>query len=334
MARIQRIVRDLGSFSHADEDVNVPHQRQHRGRIGADDAAQRAQVPRARRTGPARHAAGAGQRAAAGTGVPEPDLERRAGAGRGERQAQPGPRAQLRRRRPRRRRGDRTTAPASRPRRCRASSSRSSRPSRAGWGPGWAADLARHRAQPGRRDQRRQPAGRRGDVPRAHSRQRGWRRRRARRCPRRRRRAVFLRRRILAVDDEALLLKAYRRMLAEAHELVDRAGRRTRRWACSKSDSGFDVVLCDLQMPEMSGMELHAAVARALSRRSPNRFVFVTGGAFSGDARRFLEEAVPGGHPEAVQRRRSAGADRHHRVAGVASARSRAAAPASKPALR
>ena len=42
-----------------------PHQRQRRGRVRADDAAQRAQVPRARRAGPARDAAGAGQRAAA-----------------------------------------------------------------------------------------------------------------------------------------------------------------------------------------------------------------------------------------------------------------------------
>ena len=45
-------------------------------------------------------------------------------------------------------------------------------------------------------------------------------------------------------------------------------------------------------MPEMSGMELHAAVAKRYPALA-NRFVFVTGGAFSGDARRFLEESVP-----------------------------------------
>jgi signal transduction histidine kinase/ActR/RegA family two-component response regulator len=101
----------------------------------------------------------------------------------------------------------------------------------------------------------------------------------------------FARRRILAVDDEALLLKAYRRMLCDAHELTTALGGHE---ALKVLDGGarFDVVLCDLQMPEMSGMELHAAVME----RNPalaNRFVFVTGGAFSGDARRFLEEAVP-----------------------------------------
>src|SRR5205807_921393 len=54
---------------------------------------------------------------------------------------------------------------------------------------------------------------------------------------------------------------------------------------------GFDVILCDLQMPDMSGMELHAAV-RAQMPALADRFVFVTGGAFSSDARRFLEESV------------------------------------------
>jgi signal transduction histidine kinase/ActR/RegA family two-component response regulator len=101
----------------------------------------------------------------------------------------------------------------------------------------------------------------------------------------------FARRRILAVDDEALLLKAYRRMLCDAHELTTALGG-PEALKVLETDARFDVVLCDLQMPEMSGMELHAAVME----RNPalaNRFVFVTGGAFSGDARRFLEEAVP-----------------------------------------
>jgi two-component system, cell cycle sensor histidine kinase and response regulator CckA len=100
----------------------------------------------------------------------------------------------------------------------------------------------------------------------------------------------FSRRRILAVDDEVLLLKAYRRMLADGHELVTALGGHEA-LRTLESDSGFDVVLCDLQMPEMSGMELHAAVRERFPALA-NRFVFVTGGAFSADARRFLEKAV------------------------------------------
>jgi CheY-like chemotaxis protein len=100
----------------------------------------------------------------------------------------------------------------------------------------------------------------------------------------------FARRRILAVDDEALLLKAYRRMLADTHELVTALGGHEALRTLER-DAAFDVVLCDLQMPEMSGMELHAAV-RARHPALADKFLFVTGGAFSSDARRFLEDSV------------------------------------------
>ena len=103
-----------------------------------------------------------------------------------------------------------------------------------------------------------------------------------------RRRTASPRRRILAVDDEALLLKAYRRMLGDAHELDD--GPRGRRGAAHpRPRRGFDVVLCDLQMPEVSGMELFARRCASVPTLA-DRFVFVTGGAFSSDARRFLED--------------------------------------------
>jgi signal transduction histidine kinase len=55
------------------------------------------------------------------------------------------------------------------------------------------------------------------------------------------------------------------------------------------SDEPFDVVFCDLMMPEVSGMELFARV----SERCPevaSRFVFMTGGAFTPQAREFLKQ--------------------------------------------
>jgi signal transduction histidine kinase len=98
------------------------------------------------------------------------------------------------------------------------------------------------------------------------------------------------RRRIVAVDDEALLLKAYRRMLIDHHDVETRLGGREA-LRLFEADRRFDAVLCDLQMPEMSGAELYTIVAD----RWPDlatRFIFITGGAFSPEARRFLDEGV------------------------------------------
>jgi len=100
----------------------------------------------------------------------------------------------------------------------------------------------------------------------------------------------FAHRRILAVDDEALLLKAYRRMLTDVHEVVTALGAHEALRALER-DPSFDIVLCDLQMPEMSGMELHAIVRDRFPGLA-DRFIFVTGGAFSADAKRFLDESV------------------------------------------
>jgi CheY-like chemotaxis protein len=49
--------------------------------------------------------------------------------------------------------------------------------------------------------------------------------------------------------------------------------------------------MCDLMMPEMTGMDLHAE----LSSRDPalaERLVFMTGGAFTPAAREFLDRVV------------------------------------------
>jgi len=53
-------------------------------------------------------------------------------------------------------------------------------------------------------------------------------------------------------------------------------------------DRAFDVVLCDLQMPEMSGSELYETVRQRWPELA-QRFIFITGGACSQEARRFLE---------------------------------------------
>jgi len=96
------------------------------------------------------------------------------------------------------------------------------------------------------------------------------------------------RRRVLAVDDEALLLKAFQRMLVSHHDIETKLGAREALRHFSQ-DRRFDVVLCDLQMPDMSGVELYTAVKQQWPELA-ERFIFITGGAFSSEARRFLED--------------------------------------------
>ena len=64
-----------------------------------------------------------------------------------------------------------------------------------------------------------------------------------------------------------------------------RRGRRSR--AIAKGDR-YDVILCDLMMPVMTGMDLYAEVVR-VAPKLVGRLVFMTGGAFTPRARAFLE---------------------------------------------
>jgi CheY-like chemotaxis protein len=53
----------------------------------------------------------------------------------------------------------------------------------------------------------------------------------------------------------------------------------------------YDVILCDLMMPEMTGAELFTAL-RTLSADHAQRMVFITGGVFTPATREFLD-SVP-----------------------------------------
>ena len=96
--------------------------------------------------------------------------------------------------------------------------------------------------------------------------------------------------RILVVDDEVLLLKAYRRMMGKIMDVETAEGAEQ---AIARIEEGhkFDVVLCDLSMPKMSGIEFH----RLVQTRWPElaqRFVFATGGAVNAASRDFLERST------------------------------------------
>jgi signal transduction histidine kinase len=105
--------------------------------------------------------------------------------------------------------------------------------------------------------------------------------------PKRRRRA-----RVLLVDDDPGVLTVARRVLEGSYE-VESLGDARLALAMLSQGPRIDVILCDLMMPDMSGMDLYAEIAK----RSPafaERMLFMTGGAFTPEASAFLEKCGRG----------------------------------------
>jgi CheY-like chemotaxis protein len=92
--------------------------------------------------------------------------------------------------------------------------------------------------------------------------------------------------RVLIVDDERPISRVLERLLRGEHDVtaVDSG-------ACAlelfEKGEWFDVVLCDLMLPNMTGMQLYEATKDS-SPLQADRFVFMTGGAFTPWARNFL----------------------------------------------
>ncbi len=93
--------------------------------------------------------------------------------------------------------------------------------------------------------------------------------------------------RVLVIDDEETLGQAIRRYLAQDHD-VDAVTSARVALDILVGGARYDVILCDLMMPQITGMELHASVAK-LDTAQASRMVFVTGGAFTESARSFFE---------------------------------------------
>jgi signal transduction histidine kinase len=96
--------------------------------------------------------------------------------------------------------------------------------------------------------------------------------------------------RVLVIDDEPVLAKALGRSLASEYDVVvisnapDALDR-------LRLGEGFDAILCDLVMPQVTGMDLYAELAASRPALAA-RMIFMTGGTFTARARDFLA-AVP-----------------------------------------
>lgn len=92
--------------------------------------------------------------------------------------------------------------------------------------------------------------------------------------------------RILVIDDEPLLGQTLRLAFEGLHDVVVATSGREGLEVLER-DTSFDLVLCDLTMPDVSGMRVYERAA-TLDARLERRFVMMTGGAFTPAAREFL----------------------------------------------
>jgi PAS domain S-box-containing protein len=94
--------------------------------------------------------------------------------------------------------------------------------------------------------------------------------------------------RVLVVDDEALVLRTVKRLLSKEHDVVDVVAAKEALALCKRGEK-FDLILCDLMMPDMTGMDLHRELAQAVPEQAAH-MIFLTGGAFTAKAWQFLSD--------------------------------------------
>nr|WP_228531152.1 MULTISPECIES: MASE1 domain-containing protein [Myxococcaceae] len=92
--------------------------------------------------------------------------------------------------------------------------------------------------------------------------------------------------RILIIEDEVRLAQSMRLLLEPAHEVVTTTrGSEALTWM--EHGQRFDVVLCDLHMPETTGMDVYMELHRSAPALA-ERLVFLSGGAFTPAALDFM----------------------------------------------
>jgi two-component system cell cycle sensor histidine kinase/response regulator CckA len=94
--------------------------------------------------------------------------------------------------------------------------------------------------------------------------------------------------RVLVVEDEPALAVAVSEALADAGFTVDRAGD-GEEGLTRLTEQRYDLIVCDLKMPRIDGMQFYRAMAAATPALA-RRVIFVTGDVAGTDAERFLEE--------------------------------------------
>ena len=96
----------------------------------------------------------------------------------------------------------------------------------------------------------------------------------------------FARAAVLVIDDEPAMGKILRRVLREHQVTVVTCARQALELV--RSGKHFDVILSDLMMPDMSGMDFYTQLSQSFPRTA-ERVIFVSGGAYTPTVKAFLE---------------------------------------------
>jgi CheY-like chemotaxis protein len=93
--------------------------------------------------------------------------------------------------------------------------------------------------------------------------------------------------RVLILDDEPMITTILRRMIGQdydchvSHSSVEALD-------SIRNGARYDVILCDLMMPEITGVDVFAEV-QSLDPAQARRMIMMTGGAFTAETSDFLE---------------------------------------------
>jgi len=93
--------------------------------------------------------------------------------------------------------------------------------------------------------------------------------------------------RVLVIDDDPLVIRSLRRLL-KPHD-VTTVEHAPQALTLLGGETEFDLILCDLMMPELTGAELYQRVA-AWGRGLEQQIVFITGGVFTEQLQVFLDK--------------------------------------------
>lgn len=99
--------------------------------------------------------------------------------------------------------------------------------------------------------------------------------------------APIIKKSLLLIDDEPLLVKGLQRILETFHDVMIAGGGKEALDIITKNNLHFDVIVCDLNMPEINGADIYRFIAEHYPGREKD-IIFVSGGVYTQNLMDFM----------------------------------------------